>query len=71
MASLVLYGSKQDWHVWKVLVTAKYANAKITLEEDFDKKAIAAAEARYKVVQLLSSSKAKNNSKMLLFKAHT
>ena len=43
MASLVLYGSKQDWHVWKVLVTAKYANAKITLEEDFDKKAIAAA----------------------------
>ena len=29
MASLVLYGSKQDWHVWKVLVTAKYANAKI------------------------------------------
>ena len=35
MASLVLYGSKQDWHVWKVLVTAKYANAKITLEEDF------------------------------------
>ena len=42
MASLVLYGSKQDWHVWKVLVTAKYANAKITLEEDFDKKAIAA-----------------------------
>ena len=29
MASLVLYGSKQDWHVWKVLVTAKYANANV------------------------------------------
>ena len=43
MASLVLYGSKQDWHVWKVLVTAKYANAKIVLEEEFDKKAIAQA----------------------------
>ena len=36
-----LYGHKQDWHVWKVLVTAKYANAKVTLVEDFDKAAIA------------------------------
>jgi asparaginyl-tRNA synthetase len=36
-----LYGSKQDWHVWKVLVTAKYAKAKVTLQEAFDKAEVA------------------------------
>ena len=53
MASLVLYGSKQDWHVWKVLVTAKYANAKIKLISDQEKNKFSFIEKKSDIINKL------------------